>query len=101
VIFSRLILFALYIVFVAAGTMWRFADAWEGFSYGRRASLALCASCKWWPLFCAGLLVFAAAAHAGRGVSGDIALLIAIVIALGFAVRFSAKMRGSEPDQYK
>jgi len=43
---SRIILFALYVFLVASGTMWRFADAWEGLTFSRRVYLALCASWK-------------------------------------------------------
>jgi hypothetical protein len=86
-IVSTIILFALYVVLVAAGKMWRFAVAWGGLPFAHRVLLALSASWKWWLLFCVALLFFDAGAHAGRGIPGAIVVTaIAIVMAVIFAI---------------
>jgi hypothetical protein len=101
-IFSRITLFALYVFFVAAGTMWRFADAWGGLSLGRRIYLALSASWKWWLIFSVALLCRDSMTYLRLGVPGDIIVLaIAIVMSVVFAILRTAELRRSRPDQKK
>jgi hypothetical protein len=99
-ILSRILLFALYVLLVVAGTMWRFADDWGGLPFGERVFLALSLSWKWWLLFCFALLCRDAMRYRHYGLPGDIiVIVIAIVMSVGFAYVRSTGSPGSGPDQ--
>lgn len=96
-ILSRIILFALYVLLVAAGTMWRFSDVWEGLPFGRRVHLALIASWKWWLLFCIAVLLRDILTYRRIGFTGDFVVL-AIALVMSLAAYFGGKAAGSTPE---
>ena len=96
-IFSRIILFALYVLLVAAGNMWRFADDWGGVPSGRRVYLALCASWKWWLLVSFTVLLRDVMIRRQFCVPGDL-VVIAIALIMSVAAYLGGKAAGSTPE---
>ena len=96
-IFSRIILFAICVLFVAGGIMWRFADAWDGIPLSRRAVLALVRSWRWWLVFSVAMLVRDAARYSQRGVPSDFVVLV-IVLVMALGAYFGGKALGSTPE---
>lgn len=96
-ILGRIILFALYVALVAAGTMWRFTDAWNGMSFGRRVYLALSASWKWWLIFSVAVFLRDVMTYRRIGVPGDL-VVIAIALVMSGAAYFAGKAAGSTPE---
>jgi len=96
-ILSRIIFFALYVFLVASGTMWRFADAWEGLTFSRRVYLALCASWKWWLLVSFTVLLRDVMIRRQFCVPGDL-VVIAIALIMSVAAYLGGKAAGSTPE---
>ncbi|HWC59032.1 MAG TPA: hypothetical protein VHC44_04995 [Verrucomicrobiae bacterium] len=85
-ILDAILIFAPFVLFAAALTMWRRADAWEGMTFGRRLFLGISFSWKWWLAYSVAILFFDAALRYDRSVPGDV---LVVVIAVIMAVVFS------------